>query len=569
MFIKPNERDEKAEDVSHVFIKQFKGIIKNSKRNVEIDCRYFVFPFLREKEWFDMWLHFAHNASNQGSFIDLHEPISFKGAEFGGVVYFKNSIFTGNIDFTEATFHERIECSFAHFSSEVFFKHATFFQAADFAGTNFTIANFQHSIFHKKAYFAGAHFNKWVSFGTVDIYGTATFSHAKFNASFIHFELIHFFGKSYFQNTEFSTTAFFQRALFASSADFSWTNFHSNVDCRKTIFLNIADFSNATFKEEVNFVNTLIRLLDLTKAEIHSFVRIRRINYSEENDRIYLKSKINYTPKNPHEQIEKDAYKLKFSILKNAPFILLRDLRFWENGQILLEDFNATNISLWQTNFNIIRPRIDFIRINWGKDKFILDDIYNHRVYMNSIPLSEIEMKLIKKPFLTTSDEENVEAIEWSYKQIRLTYERRGDYPDAGDFYCHEMKIRNKRLHGLLKFLHYIYGCISGYGESVKWASVCLLLILTISAIFLSFAGFEKSDKTFQLSIYFNKDCLKYTLDVLVNALFSIIQAFTFGGMSKYTARTTAGVAVFTCARIFGLTTFALLLLALRRRFRR
>jgi hypothetical protein len=157
--------------------------------------------------------------------------------------------------------------------------------------------------------------------------------------------------------------------------------------------------------------------------------------------------------------------------IQERPIILLRDLRFWENGHILLEDFNVSRVSFWQTNFHIIRPRIDFIRVNWGDKKTIIDDIFSRHEYkdwqkekMENRPFSD-EMNIVYEPIEELSEKARAEEIERSYRQIRLCYEARGEHPDAGDFYLNEMKARGKRVKGFIKCLHWLYGLVSKYGD--------------------------------------------------------------------------------------------------------
>jgi len=163
--------------------------------------------------------------------------------------------------------------------------------------------------------------------------------------------------------------------------------------------------------------------------------------------------------------------------------------------------------------------------------------------------------------------ENKAEEIERCYRQIRLAYEARGEYPDAGDFYLLEMNARKRRLKGILKRLHYLYGWVSNYGESVGRAFAWLFGTLVSAAVFFAFAGFEKSNEVFKLPQDFSHS--ERAISTLFDSLIAVLHSVTMGRLEPYKPINTWGSAVLVIARVLGLSILTLLLLAIRRRFRR
>ena len=324
-------------------------------------------------------------------------------------------------------------------------------------------------------------------------------------------------------------------AQFSGDADFSGSQFSGN-----------ADFAFARFLKKTDFHSSRVNLLDFTSCEIFSFLRLREI-----------------------QQIKGNS---------DPPIILLRDLRFWENGHILLEDFAPSGISFLHTNFHIVHPRIYLIRMGWGKEKIILDDIFKRKEYRIYKEIkAEKERMLGKKeiskweivydPIKEMSEEKKVEEIERCYRQIRLAYEAMGEYPDAGDFYLQEMRIREKRLKGIIKFLHWLYGWVSKYGESPARAFCWLIGIWLGSAFLYLFTGFN----FFGYNVIHLPKFALSKIRILLAVSFAFINLipgyFRFITQPQTNPLPTTIISIIE--GVLGIIVLTLFLLAIRRRFKR
>jgi hypothetical protein len=513
IFFTPDERNNEsnkiATEITNRFIFSFEKLIseyyslnkdkKESPLSEALDVRGFIFPNLTYEEWLNIWGPLV-KIEKYKIFLNIPFAINFSDAKFGG-----------EISFNDAKFSHMVDFNLAHFSK---------------------ITNFRNAIFSDSVNFFAAHFSEPVDFFCAKFMKKVSFMHAQFDSK-----------------------ANFNLSRFYKEIGFFKTHFNGKISFKTSIFFELGIFEESEFREEVDFIDTIAKKIDFSGCNIYSrfrFCELQKFIFSRilslKDSQAMLEEIL---PDLKDMQISyKDSTKKDCEITP-PPYLIFKDLRFWDNGHIILEDFDVSNTSFWQSNLYIIRPRVDFIRVNWGSNKQIYDDN---------------EENLKEKP----------EEVERIYKQIRLIYEARGDYPDAGDFYLHEMaarkirlkphyllQIKEKRIKGLIDALrddflytfHDLYGLISKYGESPALAFVWLqVLILIIGPILLcSFGVYTLANKPYQYS----------------NALSVVFQAVTLGRSELYQPTNFWGIITFTLIRIIGLSIIAMFLLALKRRFRR
>jgi uncharacterized protein YjbI with pentapeptide repeats len=506
----------------------------------------FKFPSMDDK----------HNFSNF-----IFPDSDFRVAKFSGDSDFLKAQFLGGGYFSWAQFSGRAGFGVVQFSVGAYFYDAQFLGEVDFSTTKFLgDADFNFAQFSNIALFKSAQFSGMAAFGTTIFSGDANFTSAQFLDE-ADFMVKQFLGDVCFKFAQFSGNVYFHSATFSGEADFSWAQFTGITVFRSAQFLGEVDFGMTKFLGDADFSRVIFsKIVDFEQCEISSFLRLRSIQ------------KFNQT---------------------SPPIILLRDLRFWENGHLILEDFDVSRVSFWQTNFHIIRPRIDFIRVDWGNKKTIIDDVFSRQEYKDwqakksNDPFDELS--LIYDPIEKLSEKSKAEEIERCYRQIRLCYEARGEHPDAGDFYLNEMRARGKRLKKDKKFiwfLHQLYGLVSKFGESPSRALYWFLGIWLFSSTLYLFTGFSFGGYTiyylpfFELSptIYYFPffdipGIFKFAENFLTKAIwFSFINLIP--GYFRFTSQSGQSVPLLTTIisiieGILGISVLTLFLLAVRRRFRR
>jgi uncharacterized protein YjbI with pentapeptide repeats len=556
---------------------QFLGKARFSSAQFSKEAYFSNTQFL-EKSYFGNVRFFG-----EARFLNVHfsEDTYFTGAQFLGEANFRNARFTREANFTGIQFSGGANFKDVHFSEIAFFGSVQFSKEARFSNAQFI----------KNAYFRCARFLEKSYFGNVRFLGEARFSGAQFSGE-VTFKGVQFSKEAYLVSTQFSDKAYFRRAQFSGQAYFEGAQFSGEANFRnarftketrfsgaqflmeanfqsvrfseivkfsfaqflnytnfgRSWFLKNGLFTNVKFLKEIDFTNSSIQLLDFTQCEISSFMRFREINSIKQG-----------TP----------------------PTILLRDLRFWENGHLLLEDFDVSKVSFWQTNFYIIRPRIDFVRVNWGKEKVIIDDIEKRQEYKKYKTntqddwLTKEELNLIYDPIEKLPEKSKAETIEQCYRQIRMNYEAGGEHPDAGEFYKHEMRVRGKRLKKDKKFiwcLHKLYGFVSSYGESPEKPLIWLCGFVVIFSIIYMFTG-VKDINGVPIQYYFYGDSPNLSVLIsnfgksIVYALSSLIPSigrlYSFGSSTWWT------IFFSFLEGILGVSVITLFVLAVRRRFRR
>ncbi|MEO0297478.1 MAG: pentapeptide repeat-containing protein [candidate division WOR-3 bacterium] len=575
-------------------------------QNCTMRKKEFNFPVSFKNVDFGCEIDFKYaKFDNKVDFSDAYfsDKAIFESAQFKGPAIFRTADFEKNVNFRNAIFDEGANFHEVNFSGEAYFYGAAFkknvnFENAKFNGkavfrdTKFNRKeneeykiSFSDATFKDKVDFENAVFDNEINFGNVIFEGKTDFHQAKFNrkSSFSSTEFkdkvifydTHFENFSNFEWVKWNKEVFFINAIFYKKTNFENANFESRVYFSKISGGESMNFENVKFREELIFANSSIlgkvsfnhakfykftkfenlrvKFLDFTECEIFSFLRLRKIQklsdeISIENEKVSLERLL---LKNSLELVDK----------KTPPIILLRDLEFIGDGHLVLEDFDVSRTSFLKTNFYIVQQRVDFIRLNWDK-KILIDDIFKRDEYKKwkNQELKGEEWEDIYKvieEFEKENKEGLAEEIERCYRQIRLTYEAMGEYPDAGDFYLLEMNARKRRLKGFLKGLHLLYGWISNFGESIERATLWLLGVLGVSTILITLFGTEPK---------FNLSNWRQVFSLLGSSFLAVLNAITLG---KTESLNKFGAFILTFTRIFGLIILTLLLLAIRRRFRR
>ena len=181
---------------------------------------------------------------------------NFREATFNEGAYFLSATFTQGADFSEATFTERADFLRATFTEDAYFRRAKFTKRANFSWATFTErANFRRATFTKRANFSWATFTKRANFLRATFTKRANFGGATFTERADFFKAT-FTEDVYFDWATFTEAADFGEATFTEAADFSEATFTKAADFGGVTFTKAADFGGVTFTKAADFGGT-------------------------------------------------------------------------------------------------------------------------------------------------------------------------------------------------------------------------------------------------------------------------------------------------------------------------
>jgi hypothetical protein len=169
----------------------------------------------------------------------------FERAAFSGYANFNSAAFSGNAEFISAAFSGNAEFISAAFSGVAGFMSAAFSRKADFSSAAFSgYANFSSAAFSGDADFESAAFSFFVDFSSAAFSGDADFFSATF-PDYANFYSAAFSGQADFRSAAFSRYAFFNSAAFSGNADFSSAAFSGRLALDRAHFEGKATFAGA------------------------------------------------------------------------------------------------------------------------------------------------------------------------------------------------------------------------------------------------------------------------------------------------------------------------------------
>ena len=499
----------------------------------------------------------------KGRQFDKH--INFEGATFTGEVSFFNAVFNNGASFKRAKFIGQKGVDF----SEVKFlggRRANFIEA-EFSGT--WGANFSGVTFGGRgANFGGA---KFTANGCVD------FSGAKFSGT----------ERTYFSEAIFSGKrgARFKYAIFSSNkgvdfagakftgeegANFYSTHFsgESGVDFFSTEFSgNIGvNFSKSTFdvSEKINFSKVKftgegnanfewVRFLgdgdiDFSGAEFScrkgahfseaEFLCEDRISFEDvtfEKDCIIYFDSVKV--RNPKNVFFRNAY------LGNTSFF-----------QTDVEDFTFKNVKF---------RKFPHDKLNWFKKNISI-----HREGL----MDEIRNKYVPGSSQKYSDNIYFSQVEITYRQLKRNFEENRDYAKAGDFHYGEMEMKRKRQGKIKQYISLtaFYKYFSGYGQkwtrAFSWFIGFIVLFTFLNLIWLQPIQESKSNTDLR-----SDNNLEEIFEPVTNfdAFLYTFNTMTLRKDARFEITAPIGSLIVIFQSALGPTILALMLLAIRRQFRR
>jgi|SaaInlStandDraft_6_1057023.scaffolds.fasta_scaffold43788_1 hypothetical protein len=453
---------------------------------------------------------------------------SFKDVEIGDVS-FRNYAFKKELNLRGAVFTGKV-----NFEKTQFLNGATFFKAKFIGETNFSLAMFFDETDFTMATFSA---EEMVRFTKAKFLGGVSFAAARFSTKGgASFQQAQFTGENgvIFSVAQFYSGADFSQAQFSNErgVNFSTAGFHGE---RGASFSNAkfsgskgADFSTTQFSSEggTNFNNAQFLGPGKTRFENTSFRKDKPVFFNK---------------------VEIDSFgSLQFIDVSLDNFLF----RYTD-----LEKVDFKNVYFCQTK-------------NWFFNReYLADEDQNKIVTKNSN-----KIKYGRKYYI---------QVEIVYRKLKENFETQRDYARAGDFHYGEMEMRRKSkilaweerpVSKYLPFLKYLsltqcYKIVSGYGE--KWQQALVSFI----AVWILFTGLNLpliqpvQQQTTQVEKWQQDSLHRVTGSALFSFKVLTLQRWDRDLQLKGTSYL-PGLFV-SLQHLIGPTIIALMLLAIRRQFRR
>lgn len=331
--------------------------------------------------------------------------MDFHGAQFEELAYFLGS------QLQSAYFIK------SQFLGKTTFSGAKFKEHAEFSNARFKEIDFAGAQSHSAVIFSGAQFQGRVIFSEEQFSGgKADFHEARFQTE-IDFSKKQFPLGANFHRAQFEKANFSETEFQGNLTDFSEVQFQGQADFSSVVFKAGANFLEAKFKEQVSFYNARFEgesnFIHATFYEEAVFVQV---NYLKAN----LKGEANFYGSDFHG---KARFSGEFDVE-----IKFNNVFFEGKEKVVFDTDNLSNFSFMDTDVTGVRFSNKAI---WGKnvkDKFKT--------------IEERKLEDIIKDKNSTKTEVSLGGIKAVYRALRENYEYRMRYDEAGQFFVREMELK-------------------------------------------------------------------------------------------------------------------------------
>ena len=349
----------------------------------------------------------------------------------------------------------------------------------------------------------------------------------------------------------------FSYSIFLDEVSFSGIEFAQEVRFSSARFCNIASFltgfshgarfDDAVFEHSVTFAGAhFAELIDFNAARFYGSVTF---DWATVAGRLWIAGS---------DDVECFAQAASF-----------KRLVFLESGCVDFEHLSLANASFLYTEME----RLRFTGVRWHLPK-------------QRIGLSARRRALSDEFVLTQPKEESahLEAVADNYRELVLNHERKRDFESAESFHIGEMETRRKKcsagqrppLRWLLRYFnaYAAYGALSYYGTSYWQALLVLACMFIVFSTLLPFGGLTATNLPYStLRWEINQSATRWTAsqflrEWLASATF-VFSSATFQADKAYRPSTDFGRILASCSSLVLAGQAALLLLAIRRKFRR
>jgi uncharacterized protein YjbI with pentapeptide repeats len=309
---------------------------------------------------------------------------------------------------------------------------------ADFSQFVFPAARYEGRTFKAKCMFFGATFAGLANFLGATFLRDASFAGAKF------------LDVAVFGMAKFERMAHFSHAIFSGAADIRFGTFEKDVDFVGTEFMDTAEFDERSFKKTVSF----------EEASFHGAVNFHKT--------VFRKDKELYAG----------------PVFMNARFQMPDRVLFYKTylGQALFHNCGVSKFVFRDVDWRLRKN---------GKSKVFEEDVAFY---------SRVTKPL--EPEKGVADERNYRLIGELYHELKKNYDDRHDYWTAGDFHWGEMEMKRRhspRRNKVLRWSHRHLGLVawynyaSDYGESYVKPLAWILIVLLLFALAYPACGLRRA----------------------------------------------------------------------------
>jgi uncharacterized protein YjbI with pentapeptide repeats len=378
--------------------------------------------------------------------VDLFKALFDAEADFSNTMFYKSSQFTEMkfskpAKFTNATFSDEVSFSETKFAEGATFLEADFMKAVNLIETRFQYnSSFESSHFHGLALFFKGSFSGLANFRLTEFSTRADFGEAGIeNSTFVNTK---FHGPVEFLHTTFGP-ADFSESIFTDLADFKYTRFTDSGNFKRVISSKQIDFSNAEFSKEahfagarlqeaafiktnfarVNFSGASFMSAHFTDAHFQELGTFSNSNFQKTcfHNSIFHKGAIFYSA----NFLGQTYFSAKFNDKTSFNYVL-----FEEGGKIHFDIGDLSKVSF--INSDITRVRFSEKAV-WGRgDRFKITDEEKLEEIVKTEP-GEVEK---------IGGGLSLGSVMAVYRNLRENYEYRLRYQEAGKFFIREMELK-------------------------------------------------------------------------------------------------------------------------------
>ena len=321
------------------------------------------------------------------------------------------------------------------------------------------------------------------------------------------------------------TNDIFPKEAIKKGSESSIIIFNKKMIFKHASFLTGITFSNMIFEESIN----------MSECQFHGECYFNGSEFKGEVilDGSTVQDKLSFDKSKFYATLswENDSSAVKVS----EGEISFTNIKVRDSEQI---SFSYVDLSRWSFLGSDI-SRLNFKFCKWA-DGSIMKKCHG-RSKSTSMLYDELVQKWDYKPFrskwlhptkVDSKDNKKYDEILYLYRGLRMNYESKLQYKEAGAFHIGEMEARKlslwqnsqgKKLFSHIEyFFMWLYKFLSDYGENYLKASGRFFVTVAIFAILFMFAGLQKVDDNFNIS----KENIDYSLSLQAPSTNNIKELF-------------------------------------------